>query len=228
MLRCSNLKGFRIPGAAEDLVVTLFADDTTVYLNQADSFEDLRVILDKWCAVSGAFFNVSKTEIIPLGDEDYRDRLADKRRLDAFVEDDDSPQPKIPDYIPIHRDGRAARSLGAWAGNRIAEAAVWTPVVEKINSRFNRYEKQNRYPDLASRKHAINQFIRQTTEYKTMAQGMPEHVTKTLTKIISRYTWGGSERPTVNRATLELRRDEGGLGIVNLEVRNEAIAVMKL
>ncbi|KAI0030301.1 hypothetical protein K488DRAFT_54542, partial [Vararia minispora EC-137] len=68
----------------------------------------------------------------------------------------------------------------------------------------------------------------QTTEYKTMAQGMPEHVTKTLTKIISRYTWGGSERPTVNRATLELRRDEGGLGIVNLEVRNEAIAVMKL
>jgi hypothetical protein len=41
LIRNSNLKGIRIPGTDQDLVVSLFADDTSVYLSSADSLEEL-------------------------------------------------------------------------------------------------------------------------------------------------------------------------------------------
>ena len=65
-LRASSLKGYNIPGAAERLIATLFADDTTTFLHKEDSFADLMSILDTWCTASGAKFNKDKTEIIPL------------------------------------------------------------------------------------------------------------------------------------------------------------------
>ena len=67
MLRLSSPKGFEIPGVERKLITTLFADNTTVFLSKFDKFSALELILDKWCIASGARFNVSKTEIIPIG-----------------------------------------------------------------------------------------------------------------------------------------------------------------
>ena len=71
MLRNSTLKGFTIKGEIDRLITTLFADDTTVFLSEEDSFNDLQNILQKWCRASGAKFNVSKTVIIPAGPYEY-------------------------------------------------------------------------------------------------------------------------------------------------------------
>ena len=71
MLRDSTLKGLEIPGDTECLITTLFADDTTVYLSEEDKFDDLQQILQKWCHVSGAKFNVKKTVVIPAGTPEY-------------------------------------------------------------------------------------------------------------------------------------------------------------
>ena len=43
-LRKSRLTGLEIPGLAERLITTLFADDTTVYLHKSDNFDNLAVI----------------------------------------------------------------------------------------------------------------------------------------------------------------------------------------
>lgn len=77
-LRKSNLKGFTIPGKAERLIATFFADDTTVYLSADDGFGELQEILDRWCLAAGAKFNISKTEIIPMGTPEYREILRQK------------------------------------------------------------------------------------------------------------------------------------------------------
>lgn len=45
MLRSSDLKGIIIKEEAERLIATLFADDTIVYLNEEDSFQDLQKLL---------------------------------------------------------------------------------------------------------------------------------------------------------------------------------------
>ena len=58
MLRDSALDGLHINGEVERTIATLFADDTTVYLSEKDSFSDLQDILSKWCHASKAKFNV--------------------------------------------------------------------------------------------------------------------------------------------------------------------------
>ncbi|KAF8191387.1 hypothetical protein BJ912DRAFT_1022052 [Pholiota molesta] len=47
-IRESDLKGFNLPGQIDRLITTLFADDTSVYLSEGDSFQDLTSILNKW------------------------------------------------------------------------------------------------------------------------------------------------------------------------------------
>jgi hypothetical protein len=37
LIRNSDLKGVKVPGKKEDLVVSLFADDITIYLSSKDS-----------------------------------------------------------------------------------------------------------------------------------------------------------------------------------------------
>ena len=68
MLHQTNtLQGFQIPGKEEHLIVTLFTDDTTVYLRQNDNIGNLFEILHNWCIVSGTKFNIKKTVILLIG-----------------------------------------------------------------------------------------------------------------------------------------------------------------
>ena len=65
LLRSSpDLEGLQVPGIKGKLIVSLYADDTTVYLAESDSYIVLQKILSNWCLASGAKFNLQKTEII--------------------------------------------------------------------------------------------------------------------------------------------------------------------
>ena len=68
--RDPNLSGIAIPGLAQNIKITMFADDTTLFLSKHDKLDDAQATLNRWCKVSGAKFNVDKTEIIPIGTED--------------------------------------------------------------------------------------------------------------------------------------------------------------
>ena len=81
MLQKSNLKGYQAPGMLSPTVVSLFADNTIVYLTEDNDFEDLLNILDDWCKASGVKFNISKTEIIPIGSKTYQRWLTETRKL---------------------------------------------------------------------------------------------------------------------------------------------------
>ena len=61
-----NIQGIPIPGTRKMLKIKLFANDTTVFLDETDSIGKLQTILTDWCEVSGTKFNIEKTEIIPL------------------------------------------------------------------------------------------------------------------------------------------------------------------
>jgi hypothetical protein len=62
-----KLAGYHIPGLTDKIIVNLYADDTTIFLSEADRYSDLEEILSRWCTASGAKFNLEKTEIIPIG-----------------------------------------------------------------------------------------------------------------------------------------------------------------
>ena len=99
-LRQSTLEGMEIPGAAERLITTLFADDTTVYLSENDSYNELLAILQEWCCGSTAKFNEEKSELIPIGTKAHRERVIATRQLG----EDQLP---IPVHVKIAKDGEA-------------------------------------------------------------------------------------------------------------------------
>ena len=49
MLCNSTLQGLPIPGTPHCLIITLFADDTTVFLSSSDDYHTLLLILHDWC-----------------------------------------------------------------------------------------------------------------------------------------------------------------------------------
>ena len=56
----SNLGGIRINKDVKRLIVSLFADDTLVYLSATEKLDDLREIKNIFCKASTAIFNMEK------------------------------------------------------------------------------------------------------------------------------------------------------------------------
>ncbi|KAE9387764.1 hypothetical protein BT96DRAFT_761370, partial [Gymnopus androsaceus JB14] len=180
MIRASNLEGYKIPGETERLIANLFADDTSAFLKATDCFDDLQGILEKWCLASGAKFNLMKTNIIPIGTEDYCKEVITSRKT--------SPnQVPLPANLHIAKEGEAVRILGAWFGNKISSEQVWTPVLEKIDTNLARWAKSG--PTMEGRRHIVQMVVGGMTQYLTVVQGMPETIEKRLTKRINTFLW---------------------------------------
>jgi hypothetical protein len=71
LIRDADLKGVKIPGTDKNLLVSLFADDTTIYLSSRDSWSNLWAIFDLWCTASTAKLNENKTVILPFANQKY-------------------------------------------------------------------------------------------------------------------------------------------------------------
>jgi hypothetical protein len=127
MIRTSTLEGLKIPWLPERLKALLFADDTTVFLSNMDSFIKLVKILDKWCIASEAKFNKNKTEIIPFRSEEYKNSVRQTRKIN---------QNKLclPNNIKINNEGELTRILGAWFSNG-NEKQPWNMIIDKARMR---------------------------------------------------------------------------------------------
>ncbi|KAI1783863.1 hypothetical protein LXA43DRAFT_902741, partial [Ganoderma leucocontextum] len=219
MLRQSELQGITIPGLRDRLIATLFADDTTVYLSDNDDFVTLQGILARWCAASRAKFNGGKTEVIPIGGAGYRAEVVTTRRTGP------NTQP-FPVGARIADQGDAVRTLGAWVGNGVDQAAPWAPVMDTIRRNLARWGKRN--PTMDARKLILGMEVGSRTQFLTRAQGMPEVVEKELESIVSGFMWGEGKHPMINKETLYKPRSEGGLNLLDLKARNAAIDLIWL
>ena len=218
LLRKSDLKGFQTRGDTERLLVTLFADDTTVYLSEGDSFQDLKEILDKWCSASGAKFNVGKTEILPIGTKEHRRQVCQTRKLNL----DD---PAIDQNIRIARDGEHIRTLGAYVGNGITEITVWTPVLERIDEELDRWDTSSLTQE--GRRLIITMQVGGRTQYLTRVQGMPVEAQTRIEKRIKNFMWG-DKQAMIKLPTLQAPKEVGGLKLLDIDARNKAIDLRRL
>ncbi|KAI0341569.1 hypothetical protein BDW22DRAFT_1407806 [Trametopsis cervina] len=210
MLRDSQLRGFDIPGLEQRLITTLFADDTTVYLSELDSYHDLQRILSTWCLASGARFNVSKTEVIPIGSPAYRHSLISSRKLHSTAE-------PIPDDIRIAPDGTLTRILGAWIGNSTDRSGPWAPVVASIKARLADWDKPGL--TMPGRRLIVNMEVGGRIQFLTKVQGMPKSVLSDLERTIRSFMWKGASHPPINLETLYRPIDLGGLGLMDISAR---------
>lgn len=217
--RASTLRGITIPGEQERLIAKLFADDTTVYLSEDDDYEEMELITTKWCRASRAKFNTSKTEVLPMGSRDYREKLIQTRRTNEA-------STRIPDSVHIVKEGEAIRSLGAWIGNNAPEATPWTAIVRTIECRLERWSQG--HPTLNGRRLIVGMEFGGRTQFLAMAQGMPKAVEKTLMDMAVKFIWKGDKHPRVAREVLYSEVSEGGIKLLDISARNEAIDLMWL
>ena len=178
----------------------------------------LQRVLRKWCQVSGAKFNVKKTVVIPVGTPAYRQTVIQTRRLNAHYN-------PVPPEIEITSDGTPTRILGAYVGNGIPQLAVWTPVLEKIDTKLKQWSKS--HPTQDGKRLIINMVVGGLTQYLTSVQGMSAEVEKLIQKKITKFLWDDTS-PMVNAETMNSPRSSGGKSILNLSARNDAIRLMKL
>ena len=132
-----ELRGLEIPGTAENLIVSLFADSTTVFLSKIDNFQALERTLQKWCLASGAKFNISKTEVIPIGCPEHRKRVSEQRKLNSTNDNE------ILERIHIAKDRETVCLLGGYIGNQIETQQIWSTQLSKLKDDLKQWGKRN-------------------------------------------------------------------------------------
>jgi hypothetical protein len=105
-----------------------------VYLDSDDDFGALLDILNEWCIAADAKFNISKPEMIPVGQIDHQDRV----RANRFVNGIGGTM--IPDHIKIAKEEEPIRTLGAWVGNGVVQVDTLARTLEKIDEALDRWE----------------------------------------------------------------------------------------
>ncbi|TBU24674.1 hypothetical protein BD309DRAFT_835872, partial [Dichomitus squalens] len=184
----SALSGFKIPGLPEPIKVTLFADDTTTYIAEGDDFAVLQEILDTWCSAAKAKFNITKTEIIPIGERSYRERMAHTYKSTG-------QWMNFPQNVRLAGEGDAIRILGGFFGNGIDHLAVWSPRIAKVKAALDRWKLGN--ATLDGKRHVIQMVVAGMTQYLSDVQRMPTSVVKQLDKIMRDYLWDGKAIPPI-------------------------------
>lgn len=207
MLRKSGLTGFKAKEMAYHIVVTMFMDNTTVYLTENDNYTTLTDILQLWCTVSGAKFNSSKTEIIPIGTKEYREHILTTRKISKAQE-------CIPENIDLAKEGKATRILGAWIGNCTDEQAIWSPILDKIENSLQRWEKW--HPTIEGCKIIIQCTIGEMSQYLTTTQGMPKDIEDLLVKRTREFAWDSGSHNAVSMDILYSPVNKGRKNILNL------------
>ena len=215
-----NISGITIPGLEEKILINMFADDTTLYLSKEDRFDDIEDLLEGWCEISGAKFNIGKTEIIPIGTPAHREEIATSWKIHPS---DCSP---LAPQIRIAEDKDAIRLLGAWIGNHVDNLTPWEPIIDLTKKDLERWSKI--HPTLYGKRLIAQTIVGGRTQYLAKVQGMPLKTVCALQKVIQEFIWDGERTPRIAPSTLELPLEEGGLNLLNIKSRNEAIEIMWL
>lgn len=218
MLRASALEGYRLPGAVERLIVTLFADDTTIYLAASDRFSDLQEILNTWCSASGAKFNINKTVVIPIGSVQHRLKLMNDRKTPRMLE-------PIPESIHIAEDGEGSRSLGSFIGNELDPTTPWSGIMKAAKDVLDKVQRL--HPTMSGKRVGIQTYAVSKTQYLSTAEDMPRSVERQFERILMQFFWD-QKMARVNKQTVKLPLTEGGQNLVDIKLKNDAVHIVHL
>ena len=116
----------------------------------------------------------------------------------------------------------AVRNLGAWIGNGIKEVEPWEPILDKVRTTLQHWNKG--HPTLDVRCHIVQMFAGGMTQFLTKAQGMPRQIEDALVKIIRSFIWDDSlAPPMISIRKLYAPKEQGGINLLNIPTRNKVV-----
>lgn len=113
--------------------------------------------------------------------------------------------------------------LGAFFRYGVNQGAVWTPRLAKITEALDHWRLSQVKPD--GWRHVVQMVAGGQSQFMTDIQTMPKIIIKQLTKIIQDFVWSNRINTPVAMDYLFQQQDQGGLGLLDLEARNEAITI---
>ncbi|EJD45526.1 hypothetical protein AURDEDRAFT_64361, partial [Auricularia subglabra TFB-10046 SS5] len=140
----------------------------------------LKRILDTWCLASGAKFNIAKTEIVPIGSDEYRNRLVTTRKLNEAA----AP---FEGGVKIAAQGEMTRLLGSFIGNGIDQQAPWQPTVDSLCSILHLWN--TRTLSLTGKAIVVRSIVAGKMQYLGTVQGVPEGIRKQITDMVQDFIW---------------------------------------
>jgi ribonuclease HI/exonuclease III len=223
-IRKSNIKGIEIPNTLSNqettrrrILVSLFADDTLVYLGERDSFSELNKIIKLFCDATTAKFNLEKTEYLPIGSRQHRIRLIQERKIGNV---------NLDTGAKIIGEGEAMRTLGSWVGNNTHSNEQWQKILDDQQRIMETWHRSNL--SLRGRELILKSLVQSKALFLATVNGMPKDVMIQMKKQMKDFLWSYKTRGLIKWDTVIQGREKGGLGIPDIESRTEAIHVMWL
>ena len=218
-IRKSSLKGFRIQGLEERVLVSLFTDDTLVYMNEDDNKKTLEKAIRNFCKASTAKFNDEKSEILPIGTKEYRNNVIKTRTINKTNDG------KLDQAIRIIEDKDSLRTLGAYIGNNSETSVQWETILKKQLRILKGWSKTSL--SFKGKELILKALIQSRALYLATTNEMPKSIAQRMTRQMKSFTWE-NKRPLMNWMDATQPNENGGLGLPDIEARLEAIQVMWL
>jgi hypothetical protein len=189
-----RLSGFLVGSSTQDTMMVshlLFADDTLIFCDPiADQIRDLRCLLLCFEAASGLRINLSKSEMVPVGEVGNVEELASILGCG------------VPSF-PI-------KYLGLPLGAKYKDAHMWNSIIEKMKARLERWKRLT----------MINSTLSSLPMYFLSLFPIPVGVANRLEKLQRDFLWGGIgdefKFHLVNWHTICSSKVLGGLGVRNM------------
>ncbi|CAG8619222.1 14509_t:CDS:2, partial [Acaulospora colombiana] len=216
LIRTSGLKGIYINKDTFNALVMAYADDTTVYLCETDKLEILEECIELFCKASTAKFNKSKTEVIPVGDPEYRKKLIESRTFNGK---------RIENNIKIAKDGEPVRILGSWQGNKVNAEHKWSEIMEKQLKIMKLWASS--FPTTIARSRIAKQLVVSRALYLMTVNGISRENLETMERNIRSFIWGGKKGSIAWERAIRNKK-EGGIGAPSVKLVYEATKVMWL
>jgi hypothetical protein len=184
----------------------LFADDTIVFCDaDPEQLLHLRMVLSCFEAATGLGVNMSKSELVPVGDVRNVSQLAD--------------------ILCCHIGSLPMSYLGLPLGASFKASMVWNPILEKVERRLAGWKKL--YLSKGGRLTLLKSTLSSLPTYYLSLFTVPKHVAARIERLQRNFLWGGLgdgfTHHLVSWDTVCSPLAHGGLGVRKVEVFNRAL-----
>ena len=197
----NNIIGFPLPNPDNDetsaVKLSAYVDDSQFFNSTENSIKESFKIFDKFEKASGANIHKTKTTAIYIGPW----------------------KTKEPEFKEISWTDTYVKTLGINHGYHIPEEEAWMEKIKKMKNCIQVWKSRDL--TLKGKILIIKTFLISQINYELEMKPIPKNIVKEIDKILWNFLWDGKQ-PLVNKQTMCLEIENGGLSMINLNTFIEA------
>ena len=202
-----EMTGVREPETGEEDRVSLFADDSGVFVGDPEKeTSKARIVIGRYEKATGGALHETKTMVMLLGGA--RKRGLTKEQLGV--------------EFTVLEEGGIEKYLGDLVGNKVTEEQMFKKGLEKMVEVGDRWNRE----DLTVYGKALvaNTLLLATVKFRASVNGTTKEVRSEMKRIINEFVWG-KQRALVAWKTIIRGTKEGGLGLKDVDSMLDAASV---